>query len=66
MEDVCRKARYFTQGNMTAAPKTITYTSVVSRESIRIVLTLAVLNDLGFKSVDIKNVHLTAPVTEKV
>jgi len=66
MEDFRRKARYVAQGNMTEAPKTLTYASVVSRESVRIALTLAALNDLEVKSADIKNAYLTAPVTEKI
>ena len=51
---------------MTEAPATLTYASVVSRESVRIALTLAVLNDLEVKTADIMNAYLTAPVTEKV
>ena len=39
-----RKARYVTQGNMTEAPRTLTYASVVSRESVRIALTHEALN----------------------
>ena len=66
MEDFRRKARYVAQGNMTEAPKTLTYASVVSRESVRIALTLAALNDLEVKSADIKNAYLTAPVKEKI
>ena len=66
MEDFRRKARYVAQGNMTEAPKTLTYASVVSRESVRIALTLAALNDLDVKSADIKNAYLTAPVQEKI
>ena len=38
----------------------------MSRESVRIALTLAALNDLEVKSADIKNAYLTAPVTEKI
>jgi hypothetical protein len=44
----------------------MTYASVVSRESVRIALTLAALNDLDVKMADIKNAYLTAPITEKV
>jgi len=66
MEDFCCKARYVTQGNMTEAPKTLTYASVMSRESVRIALTLADLNDLEVKSADIKNAYLTASVTKKI
>ena len=66
MEDFRRKARYVAQGNMTEAPATLIYASVVSRESVRIALTLAALNDLEVKTADIKNVYLTAPVSELI
>jgi hypothetical protein len=39
---------------------TMTYASVVSRESVRIALTLAALNDLEVKTADIENTFLTA------
>jgi hypothetical protein len=39
---------------------------VVSRESVRIALTLAALNVLDVKMADIENAYLTAPITEKV
>ena len=49
IEDFRLKARYVAQGNMTEAPKTLTYASVVSRDSVRIALILAALNDLEVK-----------------
>ena len=66
MGDFRCKTRYVAQGNMTETPKTLTYASVVSRESVGIALTLAALNDLEVKSADIKNTYLSAPVTEKI
>jgi transposase len=66
MESFKRKARYVAGGHTTDAPSSITYASVVSRESVRIALTLAALNDLEVKTSDIKNAYLTAPVTEKI
>ena len=51
---------------MTDAPPTITYASVISRESVRIVLLLSTLNDLEVKAVDIMNAYITAPVEEKI
>jgi hypothetical protein len=66
MEDVCHKARYVAGGNTTDAPHVMTYASVVSRESVRIALTLAALNDLDVMMGDIDNAYLTAPITEKV
>jgi hypothetical protein len=44
----------------------MTYERVVSRESVRIALTLAALNDLDVNMADIENAYLTAPLTEKV
>jgi hypothetical protein len=52
-------------GHTTEAPKTLTYASAVSRESVRIVLTMAALNDLEVKAADIQNAYLTAPVSER-
>jgi hypothetical protein len=70
MEDFRCKARLVAGGNMTKAPATITYASVVSCETLRIALLMAALNDLNFK-VDVKvgdvlNAYITAPITEKV
>ena len=44
----------------------VTYTSVVSRETICISLTLAALNDLEVKCGDVLNAYITAPVKEKI
>ena len=51
---------------MTKAPATITYDSVVSRDTIRVALMIASLDDLEVKSDDILNVYIQAPVTKKV
>ena len=53
-------------GNATEIPKCMTYSSVVSRESVRIALTLASLNELEVKAGDVENAFITAPVTKKV
>jgi hypothetical protein len=66
MEDFRRKARFVAGGNTIDTPHAMTYASVVSRESVRIALTLAALNDLDVKMADIENSYLTAPITEKV
>jgi hypothetical protein len=44
----------------------MTYTSVVSRETVRIALTIAALNDLKVKAADILNTCISAPIKEKV
>ena len=61
-----RKARLVADGHMTDAPPIMTYASVVSRDTVRIALTLAALNDLEVKSSDIMNAYLTAPTEEKL
>ncbi len=47
MEDFRCKARLVAGGHMTKAPATITYTSVVSWETVRVALLMAALNDLN-------------------
>ena len=66
IENFRRKARFVAGGHTTQTPTTLTYSSVVSRESVRIALTLAALNDLEVKTSDIENAYLTAPVSEKI
>jgi hypothetical protein len=66
MEEFCHKARFVAGGHTTNAPHVMTYVSVVSRESVRIALTLAALNDLDVMMGDIENTYLTAPITDKV
>ena len=51
---------------MTDTPASMTYSSVVSQDSVRICLTLATLNDQKVLSGDIQNAYLTAPNKEKI
>jgi hypothetical protein len=61
-----RKARMVAGGHMTDTPAVMTYASVVSKETVRIALTLAALNDLEVKASDVQNAYLTAPCEEKI
>jgi hypothetical protein len=61
-----RNARFVAGGYATDIPHAMTYTSVVSRESVRIALTLAALNDLDVKMADLENAYLMAPITGEV
>ena len=61
MEDLRQKAQYFAGGHATIGPPTLTYASVVSRESVRIAITLAALNDTEVKKSDTQNAYLTVP-----
>lgn len=65
-ENFRRKARLVAGGHMTGAPTSLTYSSVVSRDSVRICLLVAALNDLNILSCDIQGAYLTAPSRENV
>ena len=64
--DLTRKARLVAGGHQTDPPKESTYSSVVSRDSIRIAFTVAALNDLDVLSADVQGAYLNAPTKEKV
>jgi Reverse transcriptase (RNA-dependent DNA polymerase) len=64
-ENFRRKARYCADGHKTRAPASVTYSTVVSRDSVRRLLTIAALNDLKVLGADVQNVFLTAPNKEK-
>ena len=66
MENFRRKARLVAGGHMTTAPAAVTYARVFSRETVRIALTLAALNDLELKCGDVLNAYITAPVKENI
>ena len=66
MENFRRKARLVAGDHMITAPAAITYASVVSRETVCIALTLAVLDDLEANVGDIENAYITAPAREKI
>ena len=61
-----RKARYFSGGHTTDPPSSITYSSVVSRDIIRTVFTLAALKGVEVRSADIGNTYLNAKCREKI
>ena len=65
-ENFRRKARLVAGGHTTDAPATLTYSSVVSRDSVRIALTITALNGLEVMACDIKNAYLTADCHEKI
>ena len=60
-----RKARWVLDGHKTPSPAGSTCAGVVSRESVRIALTHAALNDLDVTAADIRNACLQAPLSEK-
>ena len=60
-----RKARWVKDGHRTPEPDNSTYAGVVSRESVRIALTYAALNNLDVCACDIQNAYLQSPSSEK-
>ena len=65
-ENFRRKARLVGGGHTTDPPSSLTYSSVVSRDSVRILLLVAALNDLNILACDIQNAYLTAKCRENI
>ena len=64
--DFTRKARFVAGGHTTTAPSSLTYSSVVSRDSVRLAFMIAALNDIDIMSCDLENAYLNAPCREKI
>ena len=65
-ENFRQKARFVADGHKTETPAAITYSTVVSRDSVRICLTIAALNNLEVLAANVENAYLTVPCREKV
>ena len=65
-ESFRRKARFFADGNKTKTPASMTYSSVVSRDSVWIAFPIEVLNVLDVFSCDIQNAYFTVDCKEQV
>ena len=65
-ENFRRKAQFVVGGHTTETPSTLTYSSVVSRDSVRIILLVAALNGLNIMACDIQNAYLMADCREKI
>ena len=63
--DSTRKARVL-DGHKTCDPVGSKYAGVVSRESVRIAFTYAVLNDLDVCMADIRNAYLQSPTSQSI
>ena len=64
--DLTRKARYVAGGHLTKVSPSMSYSSVVSRDSVRIMFLVAALNDLDIQMCDIGNAYLNAETRERV
>lgn len=60
-----RKARFVADGYMVDRSSISTYSSVVSRDTVRLFFLIAALNGLTVKAADISNAFLNAPPKEK-
>ena len=65
-ENFWRKAIIVDGGNVTHLPSRITYSSMVLRDSVRIIFMIAALNGLKVLGCDIQNAYLMAPTQEKI
>ena len=63
--DFTRKARWVKDGHKTEDIVSSSFAGVVSRESVRIALTYAALNDIPVVAADIQNEYLQEPSSEK-
>ena len=59
--DFTRKSIFMVDGSKTEAPVALTYSIVVSRDSVLLSLLIAELNDLDVMACDIGNAYLNAP-----
>jgi hypothetical protein len=64
--DLTRKVRLVLNGAKHKVPKEMTFSSVVSRERVRITFTLVALNGLDILAADIQNAYLSAFTEERL
>jgi hypothetical protein len=65
-DTLARKARLVAGGHVTDPPKDMTYSSVVSRDTVCLFFLLAALNDLEITACDVQNAFVQAKTKEKV
>lgn len=66
MVGLVRKARFVAGGHKTDPPVESVYSSVVTRESVRIMFLIAALNGLEILGADVQNAYINAKTAEKV
>jgi hypothetical protein len=60
------KSRMVAGRHMIDTPPFLTYVSVVSRETVRVAILMAAVDDLEVMAADVDNAYLTAPTSERV
>jgi len=66
MVGLVRKARFVAGGHLTDPPAESVYSSVVTRDSVRIMFLIAALNDLEILGADVQNAYINAKTSERV
>ena len=66
MEDFCRKAHLVAGVHMTHTLETITYSSIITGETVHIALTMAELHNLEVKAAGILTAYVMTPNREKI
>ena len=66
MGTFCREARLVAGSHTTEPPTSDTYSSVASKESVRLAFLLSEVNGIDLVTVDITNAYVNAPCREKV
>ena len=64
--DLNRKARYLGGGHLTQLSPSLSYSSVVLQDSVRIMFLVATLNNLDIKMCDIGDAYLNAETRERI
>jgi len=64
--DFTRKARFVAGGHTTETPTSTTYSSVVSRDSVRIAFMFAAPNNLEILAANVGNAYLNADCRKKI
>ena len=65
MDFTC-KAWFVASGHMMEAPASMTYLSVVSRDSVQLAFLIAALNNIDIMSIDLENAFIQALCHEKI
>ena len=65
-ENFRRKPRYCSDGHKTKSPAALTYSTVVSSDSVRMIFTTAAMNGLEAMGSDLQNAFLKALCKEKI
>ena len=61
-----KTASFVAEGHKTNPPASITYSSLVARDTVRIAFIIVALNNLEVMSCDIVNAYLNAPCRENI